>query len=88
MAPKLLGNEERGRKERGRKEIILAPSFPSYSKVFSYYSALPNSRQSFHTKPPTEGTQVKTSNSRIHLIFTSLLVTFKAAEKNISNTNF
>ena len=38
-----------------------------------------------HTKPPTEWTQVKTSNFRIHIIFTFLLVTFKAAEKNTSN---
>lgn len=34
MTPKLLGNEERGRKERGRKGIIPAPPFPSYPKIF------------------------------------------------------
>lgn len=85
MAPKLLGNEERGRKERGRKEIILAPAFPSYPKIFNYYLILQIQGTLSHPNSPTDWTQVITRIFRIQLLFTSLSVTFKAAEKNPAN---
>lgn len=77
------------RKEEQRREVE--------RKLFWHHLSLPIQRSLIttlllqiqgnfsHTQPPTEWTQVKTCNFRIYLIFTSLLVTFKAAEKNISN---